>query len=61
VPGADLGTPGLDIVHLIDRVDHRAARQQLAEVVAAAIEEAEYAVLDAVKARKDADVMAAAT
>ena len=32
---ADLGPPGLDIVHLIDRVDHRAARQQLAEVVAA--------------------------
>jgi hypothetical protein len=26
---------GLDVVHLLDRVDHRAARQQLAVVVAA--------------------------
>lgn len=31
----DLGPPGLDVVYLLDRVDHRAARQQLAEVVAA--------------------------
>jgi hypothetical protein len=31
----DLGPPGLDVVHLLDRVDHRAARQQLAVVVAA--------------------------
>ena len=31
----DLGPPGLDVAHLIDRVDHRAARQQLAVVVAA--------------------------
>ena len=31
----DLGPLGLDVVHLLDRVDHRAARQQLAVVVAA--------------------------
>jgi hypothetical protein len=31
----DLGPPGLDVVHLLDLVDHRAARQQLAVVVAA--------------------------